>query len=125
MAKREKLFSVTKADFDWQYFRGPGKGGQKRNKTSNAVRCTHRPSGAVGVATDEREQSRNRRVAFERCTGNEKFHRWIKIEVARRVGAVARAEEETAAAMKRTQDFKFDQYDKKKKHWVPYEDNVE
>ena len=32
MAK-ELLFSVTKDDFDWDYFRAGGKGGQHQNKT--------------------------------------------------------------------------------------------
>lgn len=46
--KRELVFSLTKDDFEWEYFRGTGKGGQKKNKTSSAVRCKHLESGAVG-----------------------------------------------------------------------------
>ena len=49
---REKLFTLTAKNFRWDYFRGSGKGGQKRNKTSSGVRCTHEESGAVGQSHD-------------------------------------------------------------------------
>jgi len=94
------LFSVTRADFEWQYFRGRGKGGQKRNKTSNACRCTHRASGAVGVATDTRSQGQNRRLAFERCVATEAFQRWLRLEIARRTGQRALAEAAVDKAMR-------------------------
>jgi hypothetical protein len=50
----------------WEAFRGPGPGGQKRNKTSSAVRVTHLPSGASAVATEMRSQAANRRNAVRR-----------------------------------------------------------
>lgn len=50
----------------WDAFRGPGPGGQKRNKTSSAVRVTHTPTGISAVATESRSQHRNRTAAFER-----------------------------------------------------------
>lgn len=93
------LFSVTAADCRWDYFRGPGKGGQKRNKTSNAARCTHKASGAVGVATDNRSQTQNKRLAFQRMAESKKFKGWHLIEVARRTGAAQKAEEAVAVAM--------------------------
>ena len=46
------LFSVTAGDCKWDYYRGTGSGGQKKNKTSNCVRCTHTASGAVGKSED-------------------------------------------------------------------------
>ncbi|MHA1962534.1 MAG: peptide chain release factor family protein [Candidatus Thorarchaeota archaeon] len=97
---KKKLFSVTASDCRFDYFRGPGKGGQKRNKTSNAVRCTHKASGAVGVATDTRSQTQNKRLAFERMANSDVFKQWHRIEVARRTGAAARAEEEVDKAMR-------------------------
>ena len=54
------------ADCDVETFRGPGPGGQHRNKTESAVRMTHRPSGIVRVARDDRSQLRNRHIALER-----------------------------------------------------------
>lgn len=50
----------------WDAFRGPGPGGQKRNKTSSAVRVTHIPTGICAVATESRSQKQNRAAAFER-----------------------------------------------------------
>ena len=50
----------------WETFRGPGPGGQKRNKTSSAVRVTHLPTGISAVATESRSQQRNRQAAFGR-----------------------------------------------------------
>lgn len=52
------------AECDVQTFRGPGPGGQHRNKTSSAVRVVHRPTGLAGVATNKRSQVDNRREAI-------------------------------------------------------------
>jgi len=82
----ELLFSVTKEDCRWDYFRCPGKGGQKVNKTSSGVRCTHKASGAVGQACDERSQHLNKRLAFERMANSNEFREWHHIEVSRRTG---------------------------------------
>jgi protein subunit release factor A len=82
---RQRLFSVTAADCEWQVFRGSGDGGQKRQKTSSGVRCCHRPSGAEGKATDSRLQSENRKTAFKRMCESREFQEWmrLKIEAAR------------------------------------------
>jgi hypothetical protein len=50
----------------WEAFRGPGPGGQKRNKTSSAVRVTHEPTGISATAGESRSQAQNRRRAVER-----------------------------------------------------------
>jgi len=41
-------------------FRGSGPGGQKRNKTSNAVRITHLPTGVHAVSTEWRTLTENK-----------------------------------------------------------------
>lgn len=75
--------SLTKDDFEWDYFTAGGHGGQNVQKTATAVRCTHRPSGSVGIARDERSQVQNKRLALGRCSGTDKFNRWAKTELAK------------------------------------------
>jgi len=50
----------------FEQFRGPGPGGQKRNKTSNSVRLTHAPSGIHVVAGESRSLAENRMRAVRR-----------------------------------------------------------
>jgi len=99
MAK-EVLFSLTARDFKWDYFRGSGKGGQKRNKTSSGVRCSHIPSGAVGQSDDTRSQHKNKRIAFERMVESEKFKTWHKLEVARLTGEELAIKDKVEAEMR-------------------------
>lgn len=47
-------------------YRASGPGGQKRNKTSSAVRLLHRPTGLTVVATESRSQHENRARAIRR-----------------------------------------------------------
>ena len=54
------------AECRFEAFRGPGPGGQKRNKTSSAIRLTHRPTGLSAVASESRSQIRNRQAALDR-----------------------------------------------------------
>jgi len=49
-----------------EHYRGPGPGGQKRNKTSNSVRLTHEPTGVQVVATESRSTAANELHAFRR-----------------------------------------------------------
>lgn len=92
MTERERLFSVTASDCRWDYYRGSGKGGQKRNKTSNCVRCTHSASGATGKAEEGRSQVANRRRAFRRMAESPRFVEWCRVEVARATGELAEIE---------------------------------
>lgn len=47
-------------------YRSSGPGGQKRNKTSSAVRLRHQPTGLIVTATEERSQHLNRLRAIRR-----------------------------------------------------------
>lgn len=47
-------------------YRASGPGGQKRNKTSSAVRLRHGPTGVVVVARESRSQEENRARAIRR-----------------------------------------------------------
>jgi protein subunit release factor B len=66
-------------------FRCGGKGGQKQNKTSSGVRFTHIESGAVGESREERQQSQNKKLAFQRCIESKQFQIWFKKKVAREI----------------------------------------
>src|SRR3954452_2710775 len=47
-------------------YRASGPGGQKRNKTSSAVRLRHGPSGLIVIAEESRSQHENRARALRR-----------------------------------------------------------
>jgi hypothetical protein len=47
-------------------YRASGPGGQKRNKTSSAVRLRHPPSGLIVIAEESRSQHENRARALRR-----------------------------------------------------------
>jgi protein subunit release factor B len=93
MAK-ELLFSVTKADFDFQTFRSGGKGGQNQNKVESGVRIIHHASGAVGESRTERSQHQNKKYAFQRLVKSDKFQKWLKIRCSEAVGRKINIEEE-------------------------------
>lgn len=54
------------ADCRFDFFRGPGPGGQKRNKTSNSVRITHQPTGLQVTAGESRSLEENKTRAVRR-----------------------------------------------------------
>ena len=56
------LLAACRAD----YYRGSGPGGQKRNKTSNAVRLHHDPTGIMVTATEARSLAENKLHAVRR-----------------------------------------------------------
>ena len=116
---KELLFSVTAADCDWQYLRGTGPGGQKRNKTESKVRCVHRASGAVGESDLTRSQHENKRIAFRKMAESDKFKRWHKVEIARRNGVIIDIEEKVDNAMN---DANLKLEGRVDGRWVPIED---
>ena len=80
---KEKLFSITKNDFDIEFLRGTGPGGQKRNKVETCVRLTHRESGAVTMGVEERHQHQNKMIAFDKMLKHPKFKSWLRVKTAR------------------------------------------
>lgn len=100
MAEKRLLFSVTASDCEWSYTRGTGNGGQKKNKTSSAVHCKHKASGAAGYAEDSRSQHENKRLAFERMVKSKEFQEWHKMEIIRRSGELHQIERAVDQSMR-------------------------
>ena len=80
--KRDLLFSLTKKDFIVQHFKASGPGGQKKNKTSSAVRIIHPESGARAEGKEERSQTANKKNAFKRLVETKEFKNWHRKRVA-------------------------------------------
>lgn len=89
---RRLLFSVTANDCKWEYFKGQGKGGQKRNKTENCCRCIHLPSKAVGIGQRGRSKYQNRKTAFMQMINSKEFKNWHRIETARQLETLVEVE---------------------------------
>ena len=108
--KKELLFRVTAADCDWSYTKGTGSGGQKKNKTSSAVHCTHRASRAHGYSEASRSQLDNKREAFVKMCNTKEFKDWHRLEIARRTGRQAELERQVEEEMKKVKyEVKVDQ----------------
>lgn len=96
---KEKLFSITEKDFKWSHIRGSGPGGQHRNKTSTGVRVEHPDSGAMATATDSKSQRSNKKSAFKRIIETDKFKKWFRMEIARKLGKLHDIEGEVEILM--------------------------
>lgn len=59
---------VKVSDVIFEAMRASGPGGQHVNKTESAVRATHKPTGLVTVALEERSQVMNRKLALARLS---------------------------------------------------------
>jgi hypothetical protein len=55
-------------------YRASGPGGQKRNKTSSAVRLRHLPTGLAAIAEESRSQHENKAKALDRLRGEIAVH---------------------------------------------------
>ncbi len=62
---KEHEIQINPADLEWQFFRASSQGGQNVQKVSTAVRLTHKPTGIVVTAQEERFQEQNRKIALD------------------------------------------------------------
>ena len=75
-------------------YRASGPGGQKRNKTSSAVRLRHPPSGLAVIAEESRSQHANRARALRRL--RQALYLKVREELPAAAAAAARPEYGTA-----------------------------
>lgn len=98
---KQKLFSITADDFEFQTFRVGGNGGQKVNKTNSGVRAIHPPSGARAESRQFRGQAQNKRAAWKKAIETKEFQDWLNLEIERRGGRLALQEQEIQRAVER------------------------
>lgn len=78
---REKLFSLTKKDFEIQWFSGTGAGGQHRNKHQNCCRLYHPASGVRVTGQSNRDRIANQKEAINNLINHPQFSLWFNRKV--------------------------------------------
>jgi protein subunit release factor B len=63
---RSQALGLRLEEFDENFHRSGGPGGQNVNKVSTAVTVSHAPTGTGVTAQDTRSQAQNRQLAWER-----------------------------------------------------------
>ena len=62
---KETDIQINTSELEWQFYRASAQGGQNVQKVSSAVRLTHKPTGIVVTAQEERFQEQNRKIALD------------------------------------------------------------
>ena len=103
MVENIPIIHLTKKDFELEFYRGTGNGGQNRNKVSSCCRIRHPASGTVATCEEQRDQIQNRRVAFTRLTEQLKFKMWLTREHYVKLGQML-SEEQIEAKVEEQMD---------------------
>jgi protein subunit release factor B len=78
---RKLLFSLTKQDFDVQWYSGTGAGGQHRNKHQNCCRIIHKETGIRSTGQSNRDRIANQKEAFNNLVKHPKFKLWLNLKI--------------------------------------------
>ena len=73
-----KDFIIRPSEFDFVFYKGSGKGGQKRNKTENCSKCFHKRSSANAYSEKTRSTLGNKKDSFKKIFYTSPMIEWIK-----------------------------------------------
>jgi protein subunit release factor A len=76
MQNKPPDLTVSKKDFDIQWFSGTGAGGQHRNKHQNCCRLVHRASGVTTTGQGSRSRKQNLSSALHQLAADKRFRAW-------------------------------------------------
>lgn len=68
---------IKPSDFDFIFYKGSGKGGQKRNKTENCSKCFHKKSNASAYSEKTRSKLGNKKDSFKKIFFTNEMRKWI------------------------------------------------
>jgi len=105
--KKKVTFKINPAEFEMEYSRSGGKGGQNVNKVETAVRIIHIPTGLDVRSTNERSQLANREKAMMILTA--KLQQKEEEEEAKKYAGVRKDQIGTADRSEKIRTYNFPQ----------------